>query len=350
MNIQELVDLSKWVKREIVDRQLPQKYTALLSVLQTNSQPNQPKQSFELQKDELIETLLTINTDNLSKEQLQFLEKIDLLPFIGHSGVNLIEDILYKNAIDTATAAQKIQEIIQKVNAAIAKLNQIESGLSDCVNSSAIDLRGQILMRVTFKGNAQLENLTDFKKWGDTWYDIGRGIAMAHNSSPEDIRIIGASKGSIILELAVEQLIDTTVETIILSALKVAEKVLDIRKKAEEIRGLKLANDKISQELEKSADAEKKIGIEEIKKQMVEQLNIKENGEGDKVKALDVSIRDLVTFIEKGGDIDMVIPEDKGQEDDINNQNLRMAFSEIRLLEKKINLIEFQIKDDGIDS
>ncbi len=350
MNIQELIDLSKWIKREIIDRQLPQKYGALLSVLQTNSQPNQPKQSFEAQKDELIDTLLTINTDNLTKEQLQFLEKIDLLPFIGKSGVSAVEDILYKNAIDTATAAQKIQEIIQKINAAIAKLNQIETGLSDCVDSSEVDLHGQILMRVTFKGNAQLENLTDFKKWGDTWYDIGRGIAMAHNSSPEDIKIIGASKGSIILELAVAQLIATTVATIILSALKVAEKVLDIRKKAEEIRGLKLANEKISQELEKSADDEKKIGIEGIKKQMIEQLNIRENGEGDKVKALDVSIRDLVTFIEKGGDIDMVIPEDKGQEDAIGNQSLRMAFSEIRLLEKKINLLQFQIKDDGLES
>lgn len=29
---------------------------------------------------------------------------------------------------------------------------------------------------------------------GSTWFEIGRGIAMAHDHAPEDIKVIGAQK------------------------------------------------------------------------------------------------------------------------------------------------------------
>lgn len=343
MNVSELFDLTHWITREVEKKQIPQKYQTLQTILQQHSQPNQQKQPFESQKEDLITTLKNVPLGQLTRDQLDFLEHFGIAQGVGEEGIKTIEEILYKNVIDVATSAQKLQEMLQKISQGIAKSNQIKEGLTDCVVEEEYETDNEILMRVSFTGHALMENVTDFKSWGNIWYEIGRGIAMAHNASPEEIKIVGATKGSIIIELAVIASIATTTSGIILAALKVAEKVLDIRMKAEELRGLKMKNDKFAKELEKEAENEKKLGIEEITGEVAKELKLKD-GEGDKVKALDTAVKNLVNFIEKGGVVDFVIPEEEevneeeGKEDE--NAKLRVAFQEIRQLEKKIALIE----------
>lgn len=351
MNIIELSNLIKWSKKQIIEPQIIQKYSALHTVLQVNAQPNQSKQPFEQQKNDLLSALLNISTDDLTKDQIKFLETTKILHHIGRAGNNNIEDILYKNVIDVATSAQKIQLIIQDLNSGINRFNQIENGLQDCLIEDTTEYTNQVLMRISFKGNAKIENLSELKNWGNSWYDIGRGITMAHNSAPEDIKIIGAGKGSIIIELLIGKYIAKSVTEIILGALQVAERVLEIMKKAEELKAMKLNNQKIAQELLETAEEEKKSGIEKIKNDMVSILDIKEKSEGDKVKALETSIKNLVNFIEKGGDVDLIIPENsESDEGDLSNTELRVAFQEVRQLEKKIDLLEFQLNKQDVNS
>ena len=288
-----------------------------------------------------------VDLASLTKDQLAFLHELGIAEAVGDDGPNAIEDVLYKNVIDLATAAQKTQLIYQEVAEGLAKSNQIKVGLTGVVSSEQYELDNEILMRVTFTGQAKMGNIKDFKNWGNAWYDIGRGIALAHGTSPEDIKIVGATTGSIIIELTVVASIATTASGIILAALKVAEKVLDIKKKAEEIRGLKLTNDKLAKDLDEAADTEKAKGIEEITVTMIKKLSIKKTGEGDKVEALETSIMNLVNFIEQGGEVDFIMPESGIEEGDEepSNKELRVAFQEIRRLEEKIALIEHKKAD-----
>jgi hypothetical protein len=343
MNVSELFDLTHWITIEIETTMIPQKYQTLQTILQQHSQPNQQKQPFESQKDDLINALRNVPLGQLTRDQLDFLSHLGIAQAVGEDGINTIEEVLFKNVIDVATSAQKLQQILQKISQGIAKSNQIKGGLTDCVLEEKYEADNEILMRVSFTGHALMSNIADFKSWGNIWYDIGRGIAMAHNASPEEIKIVGATKGSIIIELAVIASIATTTSGIILAALKVAEKVIDIRTKAEELRGLKMKNDKFAKELEKEAENEKKAGIEEITGNVVQELKLKD-GEGDKVKALDTAVKNLVNFIEKGGIVDFVIPdaeqEEEGKED--GNKKIRVAFQEIRKLENKIALLEYK--------
>lgn len=283
---------------------------------------------------------------SLTKDQLVFLGELGIANAVGDDGVEFIEDVLYKNVIDVANSAQKVQEVHQKINEAIQKADQIKSGLKGCVYEETYETDNEVLIRVMFTGNATMSNVTDFKTWGNIWYEIGRGVSMAHNLPPEDVKIVGATKGSIIIELAVVASIATTTSGIILSALKVAEKVLDIRKKAEEIRGMKLKNKRLATELEKEADKEKTNGIEAISAEIAKQLKIDGNGDGDKTTALDKAVKNLVNFIESGGEVDFVIPEDEGEgegeenEETPNYNDLRITFQEIRQLETKVKLLE----------
>ncbi|MCQ8129738.1 hypothetical protein [Methylomonas rivi] len=343
MNVSELIALTRWINREIVDTQIPQKYQTLVSLIQQHAHPNQHKPALEADKTILIESIRNVSLWQLTKDQLDLLNALGIGSAVGEFGVHSVEDILYRNVIDVATSAQKTQEILDKLNDGINKSSLIQTGLIGCVNEEKYESENEILIRVSFTGDASMSNVVDFKSWAGIWYDIGRGVAMAHNLPPEEIKIVGATKGSIVIELAVIAQIAATTSGIILAALKIAEKVLDIRKKAEELRGLKLQNDQLAIQLEHEADKEKEFGIEEITKSVITKLNLKENGEGDKVNALDKSVKNLVNFIEKGGVIDFVVPEDKEglSEPALNiHQHLRMEFQQIRQLEKKLGLLE----------
>jgi hypothetical protein len=359
MQVEELYDLTSWVQSEISDKGIVKKYQQLHEVLQFNAQQNQQQKPFEEQKNALIQSLEMIPLVDLSIGQLDILSIIGIADNVGEEGVKKLEESLFRNVIDTATASSNVQASTQDIDSGIQWSQQTRDLLTKIINSEEVSEIGEsVLLRVHFTGDAHLSNLTEFKDWGKIWWDIGRGIAMAHNEAPENIRVVGASKGSIIVSLLTVYGIAKTTSGIIMEALKVAEKVLDIKKKAQEVRALKLANElaekslgEAEDKLNEAAQSEKENGVEKIIETTIEKLGLNRNGEGDKVSALDSSIRKLVDFVEKGGEIDFVLPDEEeiNEEDeeaaDANikeREDLRMMFKEIRQLEKKVHQLEYK--------
>lgn len=346
MQITELLSLTHWINENIQATEVVTKYQQLLSVLQhnVNARNNQPRKEFKTQTDALVETISVITTNGLTNEQERMLEKLNILQNIGLIGVKQLENILFRNSLDITTAANEITQIHQKLTAAIASSQQIQASLKPLLETTEEDHEEEkhdVVMRVHFQNDVAFENITHFKKWGATWWEIGRGIAMAHGHSPEDIKVVGAQKGSIIIELAVIAAIAKTASTIILDALKVADRVLTIRKKAEEIKALKLSNNKLEAEIEKEAVKEKKEGLDKITKDISINLKIEQNGDGDKVKALEKSVKNLIEFVEKGGEVDF-FAEDASEDGDKNEdiEQLKVNFDEIKKLEKRVLAIE----------
>jgi len=75
-------------------------------------------------------------------------------------------------------------------------------------------------------------------------------------------------------------------------------------------------------------------------------MKLGKDGDGDKVTALEKAVTNLVNFIESGGEVDFIVPEEdeKGSEEDSQNgpdyKDLRLTFQEIRQIESKLKLIE----------
>jgi len=344
MHIIELYQLIEWINKEIREPQVVNKYQALFNIIQANAQSNRPQQPFEAQREDLINTISRVNLAKLSADQLKSLVKFNITPYVGQDGIDGIKDILYKNVIDIATCASSIQKIINEINLGLQKAENVQKGLENLVDLEEQEIEN-VLIRVTFTGNAAMSNIVDFKNWASTWHDIARGIAMAVNLAPEDVRIVGAKRGSIIVELAVAYGIAHVTSFIILKALQVADRVLGIRKKAVEIENLKLENKKLAKDIEAEAKKEKNSGLNNILNEVVKELKLKQDGEGDKITALDKSIKDLLDFVEKGGDVDFVMPEsDTSGENEAENKGIRdklkISFEEIKKLEMKKKLIE----------
>ena len=345
MNVSELYSLTEWVQSEVENEQIPDKYQQLQALLQQNTQPNQQNTQFDSQKEELLSALRAIRTTSLSNDQVTFLSKLGIEQLIGKAGADAIEDILYKNVIDLATAAQQIADRTQALNEGISKITQIAEGLSGLVGSEEEDVADGVLIRVSFLGDASMNNVADFKKWGETWFNIGRGVTQAHGKTPEDITVVGAAKGSVIIELLADPVISGTVASIIWGALKVTEKVFNLRKIAAETLVLDLQEKKLAGEIKKAAEKEKSAGIAIIIKEQTKSLKLKADGDGDKISALEKSITDLVDFINDGGGVDFVAPEEENDDDDEVVDDgfiqIREQAENIRRLENKVKLLEY---------
>jgi len=330
MQIEELLRLTNWFQENIVDEKIPSLYQSLYEKMNQNIRRNnnQAKQPFEVEKNNLLTALGQINTDSLTLEQISFLREIEVLKIFGKKGVEEIEGILLENSLDIATATNKVNEIKNKLNEGVSKLDDLNTtlGKSFSVDDSDYIPDNLVLMRVYFRHDVAIENIVDFKKLAATWHEIGRGIAIAQDKTPEDFKIIGAQNGSIIIEMAVITSLATSVSIILLRGLKVAERVIEILTKAEELKTLKLNNKIIELELKKEAESEKKNGIQSILDSIVEELGLSEKSQGDKVSALKKAITKLIDFIKNGGAVDFIEPEI----DDDDDESLREEILELR--------------------
>ena len=348
MQITELLKLTKWFDVNIVGNQIPQKYSQLhIKMNQNIRRPSHTQMiPFEAEKELLFKSIKPIDFQQLSIEQIRFLERLKITDLLGEKGINLIETILFKNNLDLATAVAKIGQLSTTLTQATVTIGELQTALSKSFSLSKSEDKieeGFVLMRIYFQNDVAINNLADFKKLAGIWFDIGRGIAMAQDKSPEDFKIIGAEKGSIIIDLVVIAGVATVVSKILLDGLKLAERVLDIKKKAEEIKFLKLSNAKIEKELQKEAENEKEQGLNSILQTTITELGLNVEEQGDKISAIKKSIEKLIDFTQNGGVVDFVQPQETDTAvGNVREENKKLVANvkEIRKLENKMKILE----------
>lgn len=342
MNVSELVSVLDWIESEVREAGLPAAYGNLGAILKQNAQGSQPAAPFAEQKAALLYLLRQIPLHTLTLAQVRFLDSLAVGELLGESAAKHIEEVLYTNALDTATAAAEVAKSTQELNQGLARAAELRKALKGLTEERADELGDEVLIRLGFEGQAEIGNIVDLKSWATKWHEIGRGLAMFHDSAPESVRIVGAGRGSVVLDLAVAYGIAQTVALVILKSLEAAERVQTIRLKAEEIRGLRLSNKKLAQEIQKEADVEKGKSIDAIVSEV--KAGSPANMDGERTTALEKSVKGLVDFLEKGGEVDCLIPaeDESGDEGESRTQGIRKlteSFEQIRKLEARMRLL-----------
>lgn len=339
MQVEELVGFLQWLDSEVRKPNIIGLYAQLREILAVNSSPGQPKQPFEDQRKSLLDGVMKPNINLLNRSQVRFAEKMLLFDLIGPKAMDAIEDVLFKNVIDVATATQKISQFHDSLNTILQKASKISEGLSQYVETVPIEYE-EALVHIRFQRDASIKNIVDLREWGNSWFEIGRGIALANKLPPEDIKVIGASRGSIVYDLAVAYAVASTLTGIILLVLKVADRILEVKKKAEEIRGMKLSNDKAAQELDREATQIEKDGHAEV----LSSIKATKTLDGEQSTALSNAITKIFNFVLGGGEVDVHIrSEQDTKEKTIDPKviaEIKQSFSEIKRLEAKIRLLK----------
>lgn len=293
--------------------------------------------------------MMEVEFNDLTLEQIDLLETMGVYRLLGKTGVDNLNDMMEKNSIDIASISQHLDEdynllvsVRDYLSSTSSKLEQFfNSGLTDEIHDD------EVLVRVYFKDKASIEKLEDFKSYGNSWYQIGRGVAMATDTAPDDIRIVGAEKGSVIIDIVAVASIAGILSKIVLYVLEVIQRVLDIQKTKLEIDNLELENKNISLDLDKEIENVQKEGADKILNSVCKEIGIKKD-DGGKRNALKKSIELLLSFTQDGGKLDFV--HNEVEEDDEEQSSEQKALrdsidqldanaSKIRELEDKIKLL-----------
>lgn len=160
---------------------------------------------------------------------------------------------------------------------------------------------------MTFAGETTIHNVVDLNERIDTWYFIGRSLALAAGGLPEDFRVLGASSGSpIVIEFGLVLGLAAVVLEVIKRGLECVEKAYDIRLKAHELRQKKTVPEEALRPLEETADKIESDGAAEISAEMVLKLGLPD---GEVKSAFESAVTRMFAFMRKGGGLDLVLPE-----------------------------------------
>jgi hypothetical protein len=339
MQVDELLDLTRWIATEIDEGGIVGLYNELKAKLEQNAQANQPQQPFGEEKENLVVALAAVRTNVLTSEQVRFLDCLGIAGHVGPSAVRAVEDVLFRNPLDPSTAATRVDEARQSIAEGVARSQRLAEDLEGCVARDEA-LGEDVLVRVRFAGETAIRNTVDLRKWADTWHGIVRGITMAHNQSPEDVRVIGAGRGSLLFDLATPYEFALTVTGIVFASLKVAERVVKIRHEAQMVKSLQLSNKKVARDLEAEAKAAEEKGAEQVTAEFTAQLKIDPASAGDVTAALGKSVADLIGFLRRGGEVDCVFPdqaeEGEGEQESRGRDALATTLEQIRELEGRL--------------
>ncbi len=356
MQVSELYQLTTWVEESIVKTKISAHYKGLQTVLTQNSKRinNQPAQPFEVQKTTLLDALSLINSDELTSNQITALSKLELLDLIGDKGITQIEHLL-SNTLDIAQVTKTFTEYSARLNAGIAKIKTIRTAVTPVLHESDTEItNGKVLTRVVFHHEASINNIKDLKSWTSKWFEIGRGFSIANGQTPEDVEVIGAARGSIIIELAIfattalpiAKAINLTVDSLV--------KFQDFRLKSLQIREMKNENPKLAKELEEDAERwESRAQL--IKDDAVNEITNEIKSSFDNYKEehnneLNKAVKNLVDFMSKGGDVECVVPDEEPDEESGENENkavlleLKKSFAQLKNNKKNLRLEDLSKK------
>ncbi len=348
MEVTELYNLTLWVDQENVTSDQPdnllEKYSQFITALQNSQGGHVP---FQNERESLEDALNEINFLSLTRDQKEFLDKINVLQSLGQPASENIENILTRSGLDVATATSKIQDMHNNLAQGLEKLKFIRDGLKDYIPDDHAEILSHegVLTRLSFIEKTSINNVVDFKKSAADWYLIGRGLAEATDSKPEDIKIIGASRGSIIVDLLLFLPVAIALLKIISLILNSTKTYYEIQDISQSIKGKELDNElktAILADLKKVEEGEKNKFVEATVEAIMKQLKFDQQ----KRSSIEGAVKKLSTFLERGGHIDFVFPpEDEGEEDEeAEDPKTQKALSRFRNDVQEARLLMDEVK------
>lgn len=320
MNIEELYNLSKWIITEF--KKLDAQYNNVVSVLQNNS-TQQNKQPLEEPLMVLRDSLSKMPMNELTMDQTRLLDDYGVLEYLGKHGVLFLSKIEHQTGLDPATALKKVQSAKQSLDKALERANQIHSSFSgleiEALEPAHLD-DDRCLVRVEFQQDASIHNVVEWEKWSKKWVAISRGIAISVGEAPESVLVVGASRGSIIIDLAVTASFAKVFTGIVNMVVKSAMGIIELENMREDLRHKKYLNKKTEEGMNEQIAIHKKAAVAEITEKAKE-LAAPKTLDGDEDAKLQSAIKTLIEFHKKGGGLDFVPPEIEHLDDEDENND-----------------------------
>lgn len=313
MNVIELKELADWF--ESYRPPLKKLFNQLQSILSNNA--NQTAQSpIGETLNELTHFMSQMDTSVLSVQQLAILQDLGLNKHVGKFGAQYISNLVVTSTYDPATTRDTFDEEIRLLSSGAEKLRAYANAVTELGIEESMYLpeEGRYIIRVGFRNDASINNIVDWKVSAADWHLIIRGVAIAAGETPEETSVIGATRGSLIMILAASATVTKLMAMISKHLTGIAKDFISVGMEIENLKQKKLLTASIKQELESQRDKLKDEGLEQLKKELLQNIGSEQGGE--EATALNMAINKLLDFEEKGGDLDFVTPPETDTSDE----------------------------------
>ena len=307
MRAHEIMQLADWFDTHFANIQSA--YEELLQVLEYNA--NHPdQQQIEPALNSLLAVIGEIRTQGLSIEQIEMLRKLEVFSLLGLQGASFVEQRVKDVAYDPATRVQEFQQMLSRLITANNHLSSFQRASHDLglMYEPYQTSPDQLVVSVRFRDRVSIDNVPDLKNRTKDWYDITRGIALAAGETPDEVHVLGASRGSLIIEIACTLYFVRLLAEITTHITRAAVDIMEVRIGMEELKQKKILNALLAKELQRIEKEKKENALETVKEDI--RKLFPKGVSGDVSPALDKSIEHLMTFLDKGGELDFKLPPD----------------------------------------
>jgi hypothetical protein len=307
--------------------------------------PNQQPQPITEQKGKLLAALKAIRPETLTLNERRLLATYIDADVMGEKGVDRVTAIFSEHNLDPMGAInaftemrQKYEQLITSASATLKVLEPIEIGEVET------DIEeGRAVLQITFKDKAAISNVTEWREYSEQWWQIVRSFGLLTDTTTDQAKVLSFQQGSVLVEVSAPCLLVTAVGIAASRILTVIERLLDLRKKIAEIKQLDLTNKQIERDLEKEADAFQENKGNQIAQQVIAEINKAKVTDGEVTTAVQMSVKNLFIFLDKGGTVDCRLREAEEQPEEA--KRLRTVYDSIRQLETQID--ELKLLTDG---
>ncbi|MYM55186.1 hypothetical protein [Thalassovita mangrovi] len=359
MEIAEVFDLARWYQDQ--GPKTGRLYQELQTVLQHNASQNQ-KQPVREPLEKLISALKALPMAELSFQQVAHLDDMGVACFLGVRGAEFVERVVTQSSYDPATSASEIKTATDTVNATVGTFQNLANTLKAAAfktDNEAEKLDSDTAMaRIQFRQDASIRNIAEMKKWSGDWNDIARGIGHLVGETPHDMKVVGASKGSIIVCVTGSMMLISAFAFMSKKVSGIVLDVLRVQNAIEDLRHKRLWNDTIEKSMKDDLKKREGALVDEIIAGLKERAGDGFVQEHD--AHLTTAVKKYVDFSKKGGEVDYLQPpepefeEDQAMGDHEESQSLlvtelRDLISEIRSIKSESLLLEDMSGEVGDD-
>jgi len=307
MQINQLVDILNFIKNIITDKKLIYHYNELSNIILAN-----PNSNIDLQnkREVIIHLQHEINPNKWRDYQSKLLLKYDKNDLFGEEAIKVLNTILDKTPFEPKKAAKEINTIVKSLNDFIEIIESLLTGISPLVkpsfenNPNSVDLNeSNHLIYITFDEALFIKDIMQLEKFCRIWNKMLAAFTLLTREDINEIRIYDIESTSLTFYAGLK-----TINTLTKGTYQVLlgyKKVLEVRRLQLELDSLKLNfRDEIKHLLEEEIINIVDIISEKVTEELLNKFEWNDPSERSQIqKAVQVSLKQTLDFIEKGGKI-----------------------------------------------
>ena len=329
MEISDLYVACQWAKKQFES----------MAVMPGNGGSGSPNGDYKWQ---LLNFLRNISFDGLSDQQIKILHKSGMssyISYMGPDGASQLEENLINSANDPVTQNNLLQMMQFEWSEFLTAIYEMENGIGKLIEwGPPKEIENEVVVYLHFDGEAKISEVAELKKWSSDWYEIARGITACVDGRPEDVRIIGASIGTVILTLSVTTKVALLLAVISGSVAKILHDIHSVKMDQEVYRHKNIMNQKMEDGFQDVIDQIRSQAAKNVLNRVIGSTASELSPEIE--SQLNLAIEKFIVYTEKGGEIDLIAPADSKSTDN----DLNVSRKEILQFKKEVRAIRSEMK------